>query len=379
MEEAENDAAAWSHWIQDTEPDMLRGHEGRVFDLAFNPVYSGLLASASDDNSVRFWQIADDDQRLISKQSGICNGHKDSVLRVSWHSEGQILASASADTTAQLWRVLPEKASIGSGPSDGDLIQTLQGHPEEVYACEFVGNNQLLTASVDCLFLWDLQSGACLHQVPGSQQPQTSGQAVPARWRPGYVFSAKTQPGGTLVATACSDGVLRVWDLRSQQLHTVCSLPLHEGMAAACAWDTYGHCLSSIATNGSITTVDMRTQHTIWCGIASCGLRDCCYLPNNVDKVNCLVVAGTDGALHVYHHSENQGGIAQLHSCQPQPQSLLCVNSSGDGTLLASAGGAAKARRPDCNALDAQHQHSSMRNEDQYLIQIYCQGALTCS
>ena len=147
-------------------------------------------------------------------------------------------------------------------------------------------------------------------------------------------------------------------------------------MAAACAWDTYGHCLSSIATNGSITTVvnsrccnamvpgwyaiyfpmlwglksvlhgtaarltcqcqckihsalllshrekatsslyvcewlclhqDMRTQHTIWCGTASCGLRDCCYLPNNMDKVNCLVAAGTDGALHVYHHSENQG------------------------------------------------------------------------
>jgi len=82
-----------------------------------------------------------------------------------------------------------------------------------------------------------------------------AGQAVPARWRPGYVFSAKTQPGGSLVATACSDGVLRVWDLRSQWLHTVCSLPLHEGMAAACAWDAHGHCLSSIATNGSITAM----------------------------------------------------------------------------------------------------------------------------
>ncbi|DBA84364.1 TPA: hypothetical protein ACH3X2_006216, partial [Trebouxia sp. C0005] len=162
----------------------------------------------------------------------------------------------SADTSAQLWQVPPEKASIDSGLSDGEPLQALQGHPEEVYACEFVGENLLLTASVDCLFLWDLQSGARLHQASGSQQPQISGQAVPARWRPGYVFSAKSQPGGTLVATACSDGVLRVWDLRSQQLHTVCSLPLHEGMAAACAWDAHGHCLSSIATNGSITAME---------------------------------------------------------------------------------------------------------------------------
>ncbi len=82
-----------------------------------------------------------------------------------------------------------------------------------------------------------------------------AGQAVPPRWRPGYVFSAKTQPGGSLVATACSDGALRVWDLQSQRLHTVCSLHLHEGMAAACAWDAHGHYLSSIATNGSITAM----------------------------------------------------------------------------------------------------------------------------
>ncbi len=26
-----------------------------------------------------------------------------------------------------------------------------------------------------------------------------------------------------------------------------------------------------------------------------------------MDKVNCLVAAGTDGALHVCHHPENQG------------------------------------------------------------------------
>ncbi len=80
------------------------GHEGRVFDLAFNPVYSGLLASASDDNSVRLWQIADDDQREISKQTGVCNGHKDSVLRVSWHSEGQILASGAYGICRQMQR-----------------------------------------------------------------------------------------------------------------------------------------------------------------------------------------------------------------------------------------------------------------------------------
>ena len=78
---------------------------------------------------------------------------------------------------------------------------------------------------------------------------------TPARWQPGYIFSAKPQPGGSLVATACSDGVMRVWDLRSGQLHSVCSLALHEGMAAACAWDPRGHCVASVATDGNITAL----------------------------------------------------------------------------------------------------------------------------
>jgi len=106
MEEAESDAVAWSHWIQDAEPNMLRGKHCFSCTSAseWDPVHSGLLASASDDNSVRLWQIAADDQREISRQTGVCNGHKDSVLRVSWHSEGQILASGAYGICRQMQR-----------------------------------------------------------------------------------------------------------------------------------------------------------------------------------------------------------------------------------------------------------------------------------
>ena len=48
--------------------------------------------------------------------------------------------------------------------------RVVQGHPEEVYACEFLGQHYLLTASADQLFLWDLESGTCLQRVSGSQE-----------------------------------------------------------------------------------------------------------------------------------------------------------------------------------------------------------------
>ena len=79
--------------------------------------------------------------------------------------------------------------------------------------------------------------------------------SIPARWQAGSIFSAKPQPGGSLIATACSDGVLRAWDLRSGQLVNSLSIPVHDGMMAACAWDPNGYCIASVATAGDMSVL----------------------------------------------------------------------------------------------------------------------------
>lgn len=55
-----------------------------------------MLASASDDSSIRLWQVSDEHPGKACKQAGICSGHQDSVLRVTWHSDGRLLASGPA-------------------------------------------------------------------------------------------------------------------------------------------------------------------------------------------------------------------------------------------------------------------------------------------
>lgn len=71
------------------------GHDGRVFDVAFSCArVSPTLASASDDNTVRVWNVSSADQRL--QQSTSCSGHQDSVLRVNWNNSGTMLASGTA-------------------------------------------------------------------------------------------------------------------------------------------------------------------------------------------------------------------------------------------------------------------------------------------
>lgn len=56
------------------------------------------------------------------------------------------------------------------------------------------------------------------------------------------------------MATACSDGVLRLWDTSASQLQQ-CSVPLYGGMSAACAWDPDGLCIASVATSGDVVVV----------------------------------------------------------------------------------------------------------------------------
>ena len=51
----------------------------------------------------------------------------------------------------------------------------MQGHPEEVYACEFLDQSHLLTASADRLFLWDMELGTCVQEATCTPAPLDQG------------------------------------------------------------------------------------------------------------------------------------------------------------------------------------------------------------
>ena len=171
--EADSDSAAWSHWIQDAEPDMLRGKQcfsctsalkwdadhpcelqaTKAESLTWRSILCTAACSPARPTTIAY-DCGGSLKAIREKQANRlefasatrtqyceCLG----IVRVKFwlqvrikicsqtqrrHSDlshcNNFLPAASADTTAQLWRLPPEKASIGSGPSDGDLIQTLQ-------------------------------------------------------------------------------------------------------------------------------------------------------------------------------------------------------------------------------------------------------------
>jgi WD40 repeat protein len=73
----------------------LRGHEGNVNSIALSPD-GKRLASASDDQMVRLWD-------LENRTSRVLRGHTGPVSRVAFSADGQQVISLGADGTVRLW------------------------------------------------------------------------------------------------------------------------------------------------------------------------------------------------------------------------------------------------------------------------------------
>lgn len=78
--------------------EVLKGHMKRINKLIFHPTYP-LIASASDDGSIRLWDYE------VPEWKETFKGHTGHISYISFNREGTKLASGSSDTHVKIWDI----------------------------------------------------------------------------------------------------------------------------------------------------------------------------------------------------------------------------------------------------------------------------------
>ncbi|KAL8833177.1 MAG: hypothetical protein Q9170_004434 [Blastenia crenularia] len=257
----------------------LQAHNDMITALDFDVPFGTMVTAALDD-TVRVWDLN------LGRCIGLLEGHHASVrcLQV----EDNIVATGSMDASIRLWNLskadyMPrgnrfskdEDAEEGGvedqpPPPNPSSMQecplfSLEAHVDEVTALHF-RNDMLVSGSADkTLRQWDLVKGRCVQTLDvlwAAAQASTTMNSSDGQWRAtGRLPDASADFVGALqcfdAALACgtADGMVRLWDLRSGQVHR--SLVGHTGPVTCLQFDDVHLVTGSL--DRSIRIWDLRT------------------------------------------------------------------------------------------------------------------------
>lgn len=216
-------------------PEVVRGHAGKVFSVAFSPD-GKLLASANQDRTIRLWNPATgvlvntltghpgqifcvsfspDGKHLVSSGEGsktqpavaartwdVATGkaqfelccHREQIHFASYSPNGRMIATASDDRTIKLWDAV-----------SGRELRSLGGAPRELWSLAFTPDGRSIAGGTDRgeVFFWDIETGRLEKRMQA---------------HPGSIWSIAFSPDGRTWATASGDATARLWDTATRTL-----------------------------------------------------------------------------------------------------------------------------------------------------------------
>ncbi|MGW5689621.1 trypsin-like peptidase domain-containing protein, partial [Streptomyces asiaticus] len=309
----------------------LYGHDSRVRAVcALEADDTPLLASISDE-SVKVWDAATSDllYSFRGQNNGVC-GICSVVV-----AGNQLLAAATFEEV----RILD--------PLTGAVVQRLNGHQGIVYAlCSTTlgGRNRLISAGRDAVRVWDADTGELLRTL-GSHARSVSG--VCALEVSGRVLLVCGGVPDFAVDGDPEGSCLLIWDMESGE--QVFDLPLHEGRAdSLCSVEIDGSQLLAVATAGDVQLWDLardEPEYELWGrqqnAYALCAAR--------VGGRTAIAVAGDD-AVRIWDPTEG-AATSDWHEDNQEVYKLCALKLNGKRKIAGASLNAVRVWEPEAGEI----------------------------
>ncbi|KAL1838345.1 hypothetical protein VTJ49DRAFT_2776 [Mycothermus thermophilus] len=154
----------------------LVGHGGGINDLATSPANPLIIASASDDTTIRIWSLA----AAHDKQPCLCilggESHLYNLLSVSFHDNGRYLLSTGHDQVINMWALpeFPDEHLEVPFVFQYPHFSSSEVHNNLVDCVAFYGDLILSRAChEDSIVLWRIEGFSSKDPIPGPLEAPT--------------------------------------------------------------------------------------------------------------------------------------------------------------------------------------------------------------
>jgi len=333
----------------------LAGHEGAVLCVSYSPD-GRLLASGSEDGSVRIWDMRlgeetmaplcsgdgpirsvafAPDGRSIASGTGkgvICVwgtlagqttpqrlwGHSDTVNCVVFAPDGSTLASASMDKTVRLWRA-----------ETGQHLAIHSDHEGEVTSVAFSPDGMILASGSNSGFGSEHRAIRLRHGNTGEPKSQLQ---LDLAWVP--IFGVCFSPDGTRIALGCGDDV-RLYETQTGRFIT--SLQNRPDPVRSVQFSPDGQSMLVVANSGDLQLLTLeRTGHKASSIIVTKDVLHATFSPDG----SFIASSSAKGFIRVWSVNSSSTGAQQLpaydaplSSIAITPDCAVLVSGSMNGSI----------------------------------------------
>lgn len=144
-----------------SEVALVEGHTAPVLDVAFSPFNDYILATASEDSTVKIWSIPEDGPKTTSTAAQELRGHGRKAGSVTFNPvANNILATSAIDFKVKIWDI-----------EQGTEKSTIEGHSAIIQSVEWNWDGSLITTYCKDkkIRVIDPRSGATTAEVEAHQ------------------------------------------------------------------------------------------------------------------------------------------------------------------------------------------------------------------